>query len=194
MADRAVARRTGSVSALGGRLDTAADFLFTAAAMAKLLPLLPIPLWLWIWIAAMAGIKIANVAVGLIRQKKLVTVHSVYNRITGLCLFLFPLTLRFIEWKFSAVLLCTLATLSAVHEGYVTDSVSRHAGRGKAYAYFRKNEAAHEDALRATSLWEMTVKMERSGGGSLRGQTAASKAEGGTDGGNSGKSAMRFRR
>ncbi len=69
MADGAIARRTGSVSALGGRLDTAADFLFTAATMAKLLPLLPIPLWLWIWIAAVAGIKIANVAVGLIRQK-----------------------------------------------------------------------------------------------------------------------------
>ena len=43
MADGIVARKTNSASAFGGGLDTAADFLFTAMSLAKLLPHLPVP-------------------------------------------------------------------------------------------------------------------------------------------------------
>ncbi len=38
MADGAVARRTGTVSEFGSRLDTAADTVFAAVCLIKLLP------------------------------------------------------------------------------------------------------------------------------------------------------------
>ena len=46
MIDGPVARKTGTVSELGAKLDTTADFLFIAACLIKLLPLIPFSLWL----------------------------------------------------------------------------------------------------------------------------------------------------
>ena len=46
MIDGPVARKNGTVSEFGAKLDTTADFLFVAACLIKLLPLIPFPLWL----------------------------------------------------------------------------------------------------------------------------------------------------
>ena len=102
MIDGAVARKTGTVSELGSRLDTIADLVFTAVCLVKLLPVLEVPVWLLIWIAVIAVIKLLNIAMGYIRQKKFAAVHSVLNKVTGGLLFLFPLTLTFIDLKYSA--------------------------------------------------------------------------------------------
>ena len=51
-------------------------------------------------------------------QKKLVAVHSVINKVAGALLFALPLTLRFIELRYSAVVVCAVATFAAVQEGH----------------------------------------------------------------------------
>ena len=119
MIDGAVARRTGTVSAFGAKLDTVADVVFVAVCLLKLLPVLRVPVWLYIWIAVIAVIKLANIAAGYIRQKAFITVHSVINKVTGGLLFVFPLTLSRIDLKYSAAVVCTVATVAAVHEGYL---------------------------------------------------------------------------
>lgn len=40
------------------------------------------------------------------------------NKLTGLLLFLFSLTLPFIDWNLSAVVLCAAATFAAIQEGH----------------------------------------------------------------------------
>ena len=92
MIDGAVARRTGTASELGSRLDTIADI---------------------------ALIKLANIAAGYIRHKEFISVHSVINKVTGLLLFVFPLTLTFIELRYSAAVVCMVATAAAIQEGYM---------------------------------------------------------------------------
>ncbi len=116
--DGAAARRTGTVSEFGSRLDTIADIVFAAVCLIKLLPVLYVPVWLIIWIAVIALIKAANIAFGFIRQKGFVSVHSVINKLTGALLFVFPLSLAFIDIKLGASLVCAIATIAAVHEGY----------------------------------------------------------------------------
>ena len=119
MVDGTIARKTNSSSSsLGAKLDTVADFLFAAVSLAKLLPYMPVPGWLWIWIATIALIKAANIGLGFIRYKKLVSVHSAMNKVTGGLLFLFPLMLSIIELKYSAAIVCSIATVSAIQEGY----------------------------------------------------------------------------
>ncbi len=122
MIDGAVARKTGTVSAFGARLDTAADIVFAAACLIKLLPVLDVPIWLYVWIAVIAFIKAANIAAGYIRQKAFLTVHSVMNRVTGALLFVFPLTLACIDFQYGAAVICAVATAAAVHEGYLMQS------------------------------------------------------------------------
>lgn len=117
-ADGAIARKTDSSSPFGARLDTAADLVFVSVTLTKLLPCITVPKWLWLWIAAVALIKVANAVMGFLRQKKPVAVHSVMNKLTGVLLFLFPLTLGFIELRYSAAAVCSAATLAAIQEGY----------------------------------------------------------------------------
>ena len=119
MIDGAVARKTGTVSEFGSRLDTIADIVFAAVCLIKVLPAIDVPVWLWIWIAVIAVIKAANIAVGYVRKKEFVSVHSVMNKVTGGLLFLFPLALAFIDMRYSAAVVCTAATAAAIHEGYL---------------------------------------------------------------------------
>ena len=121
MIDGAVARKTGTVSEFGSRLDTAADIVFAAICLIKLLPVLDIPLWLCIWIAVIAFIKAANIAAGYIRRREFISVHSVMNKVTGGLLFVFPLTVAFMDLRYSTVAVCALATAAAIQEGYLID-------------------------------------------------------------------------
>lgn len=116
MIDGTVARRTNSVSKFGSRLDTIADFVFTASALVKILPVIDIPKWALIWAAAIAAIKITNPAIGLIRGKRFFAVHTAMNKITGLLLFLLPLTFAFIEMRYSIIAVCSIATAAALQE------------------------------------------------------------------------------
>ena len=119
MIDGAVARKTGTVSEQGSRLDTIADMAFTAACLIKLLPVWDVPTWLYAWVSVIALIKLLNIAAGCIRQRKLVTVHSVINKLTGCLLFIFPLTPACIDLRYSAAVICAVATTAAVYEGYL---------------------------------------------------------------------------
>ena len=120
MIDGTIARKTKSVSEIGARLDTVADSVFVAVCFVKILPLMEFPTWLWNWIVIIAAIKIGNVVWGLICNKKLVSMHTILNKVTGFLLFLFPLTLNFVEPMYSSVIVCSLATVSAINEVYYT--------------------------------------------------------------------------
>ena len=122
MIDGAVARKTGTVSAFGARLDTFADIVFTTVCLFKLLPVLDVPVWLCVWVVVIAVVKAVNIAVGYIRQKKLISVHSIPNKVTGGLLFVFPLTLTWIHFKYSAAVVCAVATVAAVHEGWLVQT------------------------------------------------------------------------
>ena len=103
MIDGAAARRTGTVSEFGSRLDTFADIIFAAVCLIKLLPILDVPVWLYVWFAVIAIIKFR---------------HSVLNKATGLLLFVFPLTLAFMDLRYSAAVVCMAATAAAIQEGF----------------------------------------------------------------------------
>ena len=118
MVDGTIARKTNAVSSFGARLDTASDFIFFAVSLIKLFPVIHIPKWIWVWIAVIAVIKICNVISGFAYKKKLISLHTVMNKITGLLLFLLPLTLSVIELKYSLIAVCIVATISAIQEGY----------------------------------------------------------------------------
>lgn len=62
-------------------------------------------------------VKVANIAAGYIRQKEFISVHSIINKVTGGMLFIFPLTLAFIDLSFSAAVVCVVATAAAIQEG-----------------------------------------------------------------------------
>ena len=89
MVDGTIARKTNTASEFGAKLDSTADFIFVAAALLKILPVLDIPCWLWGWILGIALVKIANVISGFVREKRFMVEHTILNKSTGFLLFCF---------------------------------------------------------------------------------------------------------
>lgn len=118
MVDGTIARKTNSNSSFGAKIDTAADLVFIMVSLIKILPTLNIPRWLWIWGAVIAIIKIGNIVWGWVSEKQFISLHTIMNKITGLLLFLLPLTMSFVELKYSFIAVCLIATFAAIQEGF----------------------------------------------------------------------------
>ena len=119
MIDGTIARKLGTASSFGEKLDSAADLVFVVVVAIKLLPVLDIPAGIIIWTGIIALIKIINLVSGVVRHKQFVTVHSIANKLTGLLLFALPLTLTVIPLQYSGMLVCTVATAAAIQEGHL---------------------------------------------------------------------------
>ena len=117
MIDGTIARKTNSVSEFGAKMDTVADLAFVSVSLIKLLSTIHIPWWLWIWVSVIAIIKIGNIIWGYVLKKQFISLHTIMNKVTGLLLFLLPLTLSFLELKYSSLVVCSIATFSAIQEG-----------------------------------------------------------------------------
>ena len=117
MIDGTIARKTHSTSELGSKMDTAADFVFVTASLIKLLPTIHIPWWLWIWGGVIAFVKVSNIIGGYVSKKQFISLHTIMNKVTGLLLFILPMTISFVELKYAAIVVCSIATFSAIQEG-----------------------------------------------------------------------------
>ena len=118
MVDGSIARKTGTVSSFGARLDTVADFLFVIASFVKLVPVIRIPVWIWGWAAVIAVVKLVNLVWGSTQMKQMPSLHTIANKATGLCLFLLPLTMPFADLRYTAPVVCVIATIAAIQEGH----------------------------------------------------------------------------
>lgn len=115
--DGIVARKTHTVSAFGAKLDTIADFIFVLILLIKIWLEMDVPIWLWIWMVAIGGIKTVNVIGGFVLAKRFIVEHTILNKVTGVLLFLLPFTLVWVDLNYSAMVVCVVATISAIQEG-----------------------------------------------------------------------------
>ena len=116
MIDGTIARKTNSAGESGARFDTAADLVFAAVSLSKMLPKLNIPQWLWIWVAVIAVIKIGNMIWAYVSKKQFLYLHTVMNKFTGAILFLLPLTSPLVGSKYSSIAVCSIASFAAIRE------------------------------------------------------------------------------
>ncbi len=118
MIDGTVALKTSTASAFGATLDTVADFIFLAAALIKLIPIIDIPMWIAVWAAVIVLIKAINIASGYVMRKRFMALHTTMNKVAGILLFVLPLTLSFMDLRCSATVVCAAATFAAIQEGH----------------------------------------------------------------------------
>ena len=116
--DGFLARKYKITSQLGAKIDSIADMLFVWVSLIKILPVITIPIKIYIWIIIIVLIKVFNIILGYIQYRKLILLHTVANKITGLVLFVIPLIIGFIDIKILESLICGIATFSAIQEAY----------------------------------------------------------------------------
>lgn len=119
MIDGTVARKTNTASEFGSRLDTAADFVFVAVCLIKLIPVMYIPVWIYVWTGMIAVIKLVNLVIGFVAKKQLVAEHTIMNKITGGMLFALPLACMMVDIKYYAPIVCLIAMFAAIEENYI---------------------------------------------------------------------------
>lgn len=114
--DGFIARKLHTESKNGAILDSIADLIFAVIYVVKILPLLSIPCWIRIWTAIIAVIKTTGIALASKKAKKLSIEHSFGNKLTGILLFVLPLSVNIIDVKYSASVVCTVAAITAIGE------------------------------------------------------------------------------
>ena len=121
MLDGAISRKTNTTSEFGSKFDTIADFVFIVVCIIKLLPDLQLSIWLYVWILIIAVTKIGNVISGYIVHKQFVALHTLANKITGVMLFLLPLTLELVELRYCGSVICAVASFAEIQEGHLLE-------------------------------------------------------------------------
>ena len=114
--DGFLARKLHTESEKGEKLDSAADLFFAVAYTVKILPLLNVPPWIWVWTAIIAVTKITGIVIASGKVHQLVIEHSFGNKLTGVLLFFLPLSVHIADVKYGAILLCLVATVTAIGE------------------------------------------------------------------------------
>lgn len=126
MLDGAVSRKMGTVSEFGSKFDTAADSVLVVVCLIKLIPAIHVPAWFVIWIIVIAVIKAINLISGYVIRKEMAACHTVMNKVTGILLFVLPLTLKYIDLKYSGVFVSAIATFAAIQEGQLIRTGTRN--------------------------------------------------------------------
>ena len=118
MLDGFLARKFKIASDIGAKIDSIADIVFILVSLIKILPVLNLSKGIYIWGSAIAMIKIFNIICGYVYYKKLMLPHTIANKITGFILFIFPFIIKFMDLVIVEILICVLATFSAIQEGH----------------------------------------------------------------------------
>jgi len=116
MTDGFAARRLGTESRFGARLDSAADVVFCAFAAISLIGRLGFARYIWIWAAAIFALKLFNTALLLIGNTEPGIIHTRANKLTGLLLFALLFILDTSAAGAYELLICAAASFASVQE------------------------------------------------------------------------------
>jgi len=114
--DGFLARRYHLESEFGARLDAWADFIFIAALIFKLYPIVSPGTLILLWVAVIAVIRLSAALISYLRHGVFAFVHTYFNKLTGAVLLFYPLTLILTRSRIILFILCFIATLSAAEE------------------------------------------------------------------------------
>ena len=116
--DGFVARKTGTASDQGARLDSVADLLFYAVTLARLLPIMARALPAGIFFTA-AGIFVLRLAVycaAALRYRRVAAAHTYLNKLTGAMVLLMAYVLPSPRAALYGWAVCTVAAAAALEE------------------------------------------------------------------------------
>lgn len=118
MLDGIIARKLKITSKFGEKIDSISDFIFIIICLIKFIPNLNLSNIIYLWIILIAIIKLINIICGYIYYKKLILLHTLGNKITGFALFIYPLFMQFSKIEIIEIIICVIATFSAIQEGH----------------------------------------------------------------------------
>ena len=113
-----LARRTGTASQFGARLDSAADLLFYGVLILRLFPVLweALPVQIWYTVAAILLLRLSAYCTAAIKYHRFACLHTWMNKLTGGAVFLLPYMLVVSSGVEYSWALCALAGAASLEE------------------------------------------------------------------------------
>lgn len=113
-----LARKTGTASEFGARLDSIADLLFYGILLFRLFPVFwqTLPMAIWFFVAAIVFIRLAAYATAAVRYHQFASQHTWLNKLTGAGVFLLPYMVSISTGIAYCWIVCALALAAALEE------------------------------------------------------------------------------
>ena len=113
-----IARKTGTASEFGARLDSIADLLFYSVLMLRIFPHLwqILPKTIWCLVMVIVLIRLTAYGVAAVKYHRFAALHTWLNELTGAAVFLLPYVLTVTEGTGYCQALCVLAFLASLEE------------------------------------------------------------------------------
>lgn len=116
--DGFLARRTGTTSEFGAKLDSVADLMFYTVMMIKILPALAVrlPGAIWYWVGGILILRLGAYLVAAVKFRCFASIHTYLNKLTGLCVFIIPYFIGLPFLTLFCMAVCGIATIASVEE------------------------------------------------------------------------------
>lgn len=114
--DGIIARKTGTTSMFGAKLDSVADMVMDIVLLFVFYKIVNFEFKVIIWIFLIAFIRLASMIAAVKKYKTFASIHTYGNKTTGILLFGFPILLFYIEINSLIYFICAVASISAIEE------------------------------------------------------------------------------
>ena len=113
-----LARKTGTASDFGARLDSVADLLFYGIVLFRLIPVLwkLLPVEIWYAVATVILVRLAAYITAAVKYHRFTSLHTWLNKLTGAAIFLLPYVLAVSTGIVYSWAICILAFAAAAEE------------------------------------------------------------------------------
>lgn len=135
-----LARKTGTASEFGARLDSIADLLFYGIMLFRLIPILwqTLPTVFWYVVAAILLVRLAAYIVSAVKYHRFAAMHTWLNKLTGGAVFLLPYVLALSNGIVYSWAVCVLAFAASAEE--LTIHLCRQKYRADTRSIFQKRQ------------------------------------------------------
>lgn len=113
-----LARKTGTASEFGARLDSIADLLFYAVMLIRIFPVLweRLPVQTWYAVAGILVLRLISYCTAAIKYRRFASLHTWLNKMTGAAVFLLPYILTISSGVVYSWAVCALACAASLEE------------------------------------------------------------------------------
>ena len=90
--DGTIARKMGTSSEFGARLDSVSDIAFYSVMFIKLMPVLweTLPMWIWYLVGVVLAVRLCAYGMAYLKYHMMAAIHTYCNKVTGALVFLIP--------------------------------------------------------------------------------------------------------
>lgn len=114
--DGFIARRTGTTSMIGAKLDSIADMIMIGVLLFLFYSIINPPTEIVVWIILIGAIRLIGMISAFKKYRTFASIHTYGNKLTGVVIFLIPMEIVYVDKNILNYAVCIIATISALEE------------------------------------------------------------------------------